>query len=57
MPLVARLAVILKTELFHQQLLVEIPDIHGRNVVIKCGGGQLDIKPIKSSGLCGSEIM
>jgi len=30
---------------------------HGRNFVIKWGGGQLDIKPIKSSGLCGSEIM
>jgi len=41
MPLVARLAVILKTELFHQQLLVEIPDIHGRNAVIKCGRGSL----------------
>ena len=32
-------------------------DTHGRNFVVKCGGGQLGVKPISSSGRCRSNIL
>jgi len=32
-------------------------DIHGRNFVAKCGGRQLGVKPIHSSGRCWCEVL